>query len=252
MEFLVFQLQAPLSSWGDTAVGEYRGSYEHPGESAVIGLLAAALGIVRENEPAHAALQRGYRFAVGVQSGGSLLRDYHTTQVAGRATLKRRPHATRADELSVPKDDLTTILSTRDYRQNAACLVAVQAREGAPQSLAALAQALAKPRFVLYLGRKSCPPAVPLHAQVIEAASAWAAFGDYLTRLDASREANKDPRGKPPLEPSSALIRLIWGNGVEAGVAPDFSAPRKDRMIRRKGWQFGDRIEHAAMLTKGE
>ena len=34
MEFLVFQLQAPLSSWGDTAVGEYRGSFEHPGESA--------------------------------------------------------------------------------------------------------------------------------------------------------------------------------------------------------------------------
>ena len=58
MKFLVFQLQAPLSSWGDTAVGEYRGSYEHPGESALIGLLGAALGIRREDEAAHTILFR--------------------------------------------------------------------------------------------------------------------------------------------------------------------------------------------------
>jgi len=43
MDFLVFQLQAPLASWGDTAVGEYRGSYEYPGESALLGLLAAVI-----------------------------------------------------------------------------------------------------------------------------------------------------------------------------------------------------------------
>ena len=252
MEFLVFQLQAPLSSWGDTAVGEYRGSYEHPGESTLIGLLGAALGIRREDEVAHTALRQGYGFAVGVQSGGKLLRDYHTAQVPGRVALKGRPHATRRDELGVPKDELNTILSTRDYRQEAASLIAIQPRSDAPYSFDELAGALRKPRFVLYLGRKSCPPAAPLHPVVITADSALAAFEEYRKRFNDQRDAHKDRHGRLPLEPSGELIRLVWGDGVEAGISADLSAPRKDRLIRRQGWQFGDRTEHVALLGEGD
>lgn len=251
MEFLVFQLQAPLSSWGDTAVGEYRGSYEYPGESALIGLLGAALGIRREDEVAHAALRQGYGFAVGVRSSGKLLRDYHTAQVPGRAAMKGRPHATRQDELGVPKGDLNTILSTRDYRQEAASLIAIQPRIDAPYALEDLADALRKPRFVLYLGRKSCPPAAPLHPVVISADSALAAFEEYRKRFNDQRDAHKDRHGRLPLEPIVELIRLVWGDGVEAGASADLSAPRKDRLIRRQGWQFGDRTEHVALLREG-
>lgn len=252
MAFLVFQLQAPLSSWGDTAVGEYRGSYDYPGESALIGLLGAALGIRREDDAAHAALRQGYGFAIGVQSAGKLLRDYHTAQVPGRVALKGRPHVTRRDELAVPKPDLNTILSTRDYRQDAACLVAVQARGVAPYSLEVLADGLRQPRFVLYLGRKSCPLAAPLHPQVIDVGSALDAFHEYGKRLDAQRETHKDKYGRVPLEDFGKLIRLVWGDGVESGVAADLSAPRKDRLIRRQGWQFGDRTEHTHLLPKGD
>lgn len=252
MEFIIFQLQAPLSSWGDTAVGEYRGSYDHPGESALIGLLGAALGVRREDESAHARLRIGYGFAIGVLSPGQLLSDYHTAQVPGRAALKGRPHATRRDELAVPKSELNTILSTRDYRQNASSLVAVLARDNAPYTLQNLADKLRKPRFVLYLGRKSCPPAAPLYPQVIDAESALAAFNEYGTRLNAQLEALKDRRGRVPLEPTGKVTRLYWGDGVNAGVGADLSAPRKDRLIRRQGWQFGDRTEHTALLETGD
>ena len=252
MAFLVFQLQAPLSSWGDTAVGEYRGSYDHPGESALVGLLGAALGIRREDESAHAGLRIGYGFAVGVLSPGQLLRDYHTVQVPGRAALKGRPDATRRDELAVPKSDLNTILSTRDYRQNASSLVAVLARENAPYTLQNLADKLRQPRFVLYLGRKSCPPAAPLYPQVIDVDSARAAFNEYGTRLNAQLETLKDRRGRLPLEPTGKVTRLYWGDGVNAGVGADLSAPRKDRLIRRRNWQFGDRTEHTALLETGD
>ena len=236
MQFLVFQLCAPLSSWGDTAVGEHRGSREHPGESALIGLLGAALGIRRDDEVAHAALRDGYRFAVGVVSPGQLLRDYHTAQVPGRAALKGRPHATRRDELNVPKADLNTILSTRDYRQDAAYVVAVQPQAGAPYPLDELAQRLREPRFVLYLGRKCCPPAAPLAPLVVEAVSAHAAFAAYR------------PTGDDPV----ILRSMAWGDGVEAGVPPHLSTPRKDRMIRRRSWQFADRTEHVALLAKDD
>ncbi len=251
MQYLVFQLLAPLASWGEVAVGEYRGSHDYPGESALLGLLGAALGIRRDDEAAQAALRDAYGFAVGVLCTGSLLRDYHTAQVPGRAALKGRPHATRRDELAMPKRELNTILSTRDYRQNAACLVAVQCKVGGapPHTLDALAEALRTPRFVLYLGRKSCPPAAPLAPQVLDAASAREALEAYrqagLQRLQALAV-----KTHPPLEPLTEIVRLVWGDGVQAGAEPDLSVARKDRVIRRKSWQFGDRTEHSKLLQE--
>lgn len=249
MAFLVFQLQAPLAAWGDTAIGEYRGSQNWPGESALVGLLGAALGIRREDDVAHASMSRGYGFAVGVLLQGALLRDYHTAQVPGRAALKKRPNATRRDELAVPKDELNTILSTRDYRQNVGYLIAIQPLAGAPHDLPALAAALARPRFVLYLGRKSCPLAAPLHPQVIEGESALTAFETYREQLASRVAAHTDRWGRPLLESPARLERLVWGNGLMAGIPADLSAPRKDRIIRRGGWQFGDRTEHVAILA---
>lgn len=236
MQLLVFQLQAALAAWGDVAVGEYRGTREHPGASALVGLLGAALGVRRDDEAGHAALRDGYAFAVGTVSAGKLLRDYHTAQVPGRSDLKGRPHRTRRDELAVPKRDLNTILSARDYRQGAAWAVAVQPLPGAPHTLEALALALRQPRFVLYLGRKCCPPAAPLAPIVAETASALAALAAYLAAAD----------------PPATLHSLAWADDVEAGLAPHLSVLRKDRMIRRRSWQFGDRTEHLALLAEDD
>jgi CRISPR system Cascade subunit CasD len=241
MDYLVFQLQAPLVAWGETAVGEFRPTANYPSESALLGLLAAALGIRREDEDAHAALRVGYGFAIGVLSSGHLLRDYHTAQVPGRVALKNRPHNSRRDELSLPKHDLNTILSTRDYRQDAASLVAVQDRDGAPHALSELAQALAKPRFTLYLGRKACPPALPLNPQVIVAKNA-------LLALQAYQQALVDRGGGPAL----ALERMVWGEGIELGTAYDIEFVRKDRVLSRKHWQFGDRVEYVALKPQVE
>ncbi len=236
MPFLIFQLQAALAAWGDVAVGEFRGSRDQPGASALIGMLGAALGVRREDEAAHAALRDGYRFSVGTVATGQLLRDYHTAQVPSRTALKGRPHHTRRDELNLPRHELNTILSTRDYRQNAAWAVAVQALPGAPHRLDALAAALREPRFVLYLGRKCCPPAAPLAPRLSDAESAHAALIAYLAAAD----------------PPATLRTLAWCDGMPAGVPAHLSAPRKDRLIRRQGWQFGDRTEHLALLAEDD
>lgn len=251
MQYMVFQLLAPLASWGEVAVGEYRGSHDYPGESALLGLLGAALGVRRDDEAAQVALREAYGFAVGVLSTGSLLRDYHTAQVPGRTALKGRPHATRRDELAMPRCDINTILSTRDYRQNAACLVAVQCNAGhtAPHTLDALAEALRTPRFVLYLGRKSCPPAAPLAPRVLDAASARAALEAYR-QASIERLQTLAVKTRLSLEPLAEIVQLVWGDGVQAGAEPDLSVARKDRVIRRKSWQFGDRTEHSKLLQE--
>jgi CRISPR system Cascade subunit CasD len=191
---------------------------------------------------------------VGVLSQGRLLRDYHTAQVPSHTDLKKRPHATRRDELSLPNSDLNTILSSRDYRQDAAALVAVQAVANAPYSLAQLAEALKKPKFVLYLGRKSCPVAVPLHPRVISAETISTSFSDYQQQL-ADLWQQQLPKHTEPN--NLAVQKIAWGDNFGAddlsiiGVKRDLSITRKDQVITRQGWQFADRSEHIALLVKG-
>lgn len=253
METLIFQLRAPLSSWGEVAVGEYRPSAEYPSQSAIHGLLGAALGIDRDDDAAQTALRTGYRLAVGMLSQGRLLRDYHTAQVPGRTDLKKRPHATRRDELSLPKTDLNTILSSRDYRQDAAALVAVQIMANAPYSLAQLAEALKRPKFVLYLGRKSCPVDAPLHPRVLNAETINTAFSDYQQQL-ADLWQQQLPKHTEPN--NFSVQKIAWGDdfGTDdlsvVGVKRDLSVTRKDQVITRQGWQFADRSEHIALLVK--
>lgn len=241
MNYLIFQLQAPLSAWGETAVGEYRPSANYPSESALIGLLGAALGIDRSDEEQHHILRDELFFAIGVQSAGRLLRDYQTAQVPGRVSLKNRPHHTRRDELDMPKEDLNTILSTRDYRQDAACLVAVQAKSDASLSLADLAQAIQQPKFVLYIGRKACPPSLPLWPQVIEA-------DNVLQAMEAYRGMLAERTG----ESVASVERLTWGAGINAGLQHDLKLVRKDRLLSRMRWQFGDRQEFVTLLSHKE
>ena len=245
MQTLVFQLQAPMAAWGEPAVGGYRASASYPGKSALAGLLGAALGLRRGEQTAELhGLLDGYRYAVAVRSEGGLLRDYHTSQVPSQATLKRYPHASRRDELNVPQADLNTILSTRDYRSNGDWLVAVEATESAAYSLGELMAVLKEPRFVLYLGRKSCPPAAPLFPQVLEAESVYQAFRQYETLLDQRHAALGEPE-----KTASSIQKLIWEEGMTAGLEHDLRTWRKDRLIQRDNWQFGDRIELIAMMS---
>lgn len=244
MNFLLFRLYAPLASWGDVAVGEFRPSYGYPGRSALLGLIGAALGIDRSDESGHRQLDDGLGFAVAVYSEGTLLRDYHTAQVSGAADLKRRPHRTRADELAVPRHDLNTILSTRDYRQDALSVVGAWLRAAATGvDLDELHGALERPRFTLYLGRKACPTALPLSPQVVEAA-------DFRTALSLARF--------PAIEDAALLnlpaqpLRVAWEDGSAVGWPQSFSVPRKDAPLSRRRWQFGDRTERVALIAAAE
>lgn len=244
--FLVFQLQAPFSSWGEVAVGEYRGSAAHPSVSAIVGLLGAALGLERTDEESLDHLRDSYGFAVGILMEGRLLRDYHTAQVPSRSELSDRPRATRRQELDV--QNLETILSTRDYQQDAMSLVALQVRAGAQafRSLEEMAAALRRPIFTLYLGRKACPPAAPLWPQVIPAISALAAFDTFRARFETRRSQVPE---STVIEPMPAPIRMAFDDYIAAGAPKDITTWRKDRVIRRAGWLFGDRQEHTSFLA---
>jgi len=242
MKFLLFRLYAPLASWGDVAVGEFRPSHGYPGRSALLGLIGAALGIERSDEDGHRRLDEALAFAVAVYSEGALLRDYHTAQVPGAAALKRRPHRTRADELAMPRHELNTVLSRRDYRQDAVSIAGACLRAGhAAPDLETIRAALQRPRFSPYLGRKACPPALPLSPQIVAADTFRAAIA--AAALPALDELPGDSL-------PSAPVRVAWEDGIEAGWPLSFSVPRKDAPRSRRRWQFGDRTELVALIDR--
>ncbi|SFT37158.1 type I-E CRISPR-associated protein Cas5/CasD [Halomonas saccharevitans] len=235
-EYLVFRLYAPLASWGEAAVGETRPTATHPGRSAIIGLLGAALGIRRDDDAGQQALNDSVRIAVKQRSPGTLLRDYHTAQVP--STQTKVTYRTRRDELNAPRKAINTILSSRDYRGDGLWTVAVWATEAATISLEALQAALERPRFTLYLGRKACPLAAPLAPRRMPAETLRAALDSDFAPIDP---------GEQRLLRLSDDVIYYWEGGA-AGLDGEASGVESndvwDQPLNRRRWQFGPRVEY--------
>lgn len=236
-DYLVFQLYGPLAAWGEPAVGEVRHTNPIPGRSAILGLLTAALGIRREEEARLSELHGHYRIAVRQLRESQWLRDYHTVQVP-RENRKLR-YATRRDELRLAPDELQTILSTREYRCDAYYLIAIELTDGAPYTLEQLRRALQQPVFPLYLGRKSCPPGLPLAACCMQGELAQV-FKDAESIL------------YPLLQPRDGWgVSCFWEGKAEiVGMQLQQSIMRSDQPLSRKRWQFASRLQHQGRLVE--
>jgi CRISPR system Cascade subunit CasD len=251
--FLFFQLAGPMASWGGIAVGEDRGSAPHPSRSAVLGILASALGIRRREEDRLRTLAQACRVAVVVVDPGSFLRDYHTTQVPSCTDAKGWPLRTRRDELDLvawlrPNKGKAgeAILSSRDYRCDGQWIIGIQAASSDPVfSLDAFRRALLEPQLCLFLGRKACSPSLPLAPQIIEAETLVDGLGRIrfgkIGEVAASRRLGTGPRS----------IGLYWEPGMDVGFEPRETVERRDDPLSRQRWQFRPRLEHHAPLPEG-
>lgn len=244
--FLLFRLYGVLASWGEIAVGERRGSWSRPSKSALLGLVGAALGIERRDSGRLAALAAGYGIATRVDAPGIPLRDYHTAQTAREADLKKlrrrdpRP-LTRRRVLLVERPE--TILSQRDYYADALYTVALWTRDGAPLPLEDLRSALRSPRFALYLGRKSCPPALPLAPEVVVAE-------DLLDALSAYRPPEPIESLRTILNRHNTPTLLAWEDSIVPAVKLErlHTERRRDAPGDRLRWHFAEREEEVAVL----
>lgn len=145
MATLLLRCVAPLQAWDTQSRFGVRTTGREPSKSGVVGLLGAALGRPR-TEPISdlAALRMGVR----VDKEGNLLRDWHT---AGKGGYLKAGG-------SIERKNLIT--STRYYLSDAAFLVGL---EGDRTLLAGLHAALKDPHWLLFLGRKACPPSLPVY-----------------------------------------------------------------------------------------
>jgi CRISPR system Cascade subunit CasD len=232
-DFLTCVLAAPIGAMGSLAVGERRGTWDRPGRSAVLGLVAACLGLERDDEAAHQALEADYGMALRVERLGPVLADYHTAQVPPQR--RGRTFRTRREELAAP--DLGTILSRRDYHVDVVVFVALWPREAAPRwSLKAIADAMREPQFVPYLGRRACPLMLPLAPEIVAAADPAAAL---------AARAEQD-RGLQLLSMRPATGPVVTLDAVDArrfGLSYQRVELRRDALASRQRWQFNLREE---------
>jgi len=157
MSVLLLRLSGPMQSWGSRSRFTERDTEREPTKSGVIGLLCAALGKPRMEEPEDgfpalsdlAALKMGVR----VDREGDVRRDYQTAGGGSWPGVKSYGVATADGKSRKPE------VSNRYYLADAVFLVGL---EGSFELLSRLHRALGEPVWPLYLGRKSYVPGEPV------------------------------------------------------------------------------------------
>lgn len=149
----LLHLHGPMMSFADTGYGQIRESGPFPSRSSVLGIVAAALGVERDS-PRLVELHRDCRVHVARISRGSRLVDYHTVLVAGYDDYD--PARLRREGVAGKNPTLTW----RSYHLGAHFVAMVEPES---QELAdEIRGGLADPEYVAFLGRRSCPPSIPL------------------------------------------------------------------------------------------
>lgn len=133
MKTLTIKLTAPLQSYGNEATFERRTTNTFPTKSAVIGMVAAALGYRRTDRRILAL--NDLNFAVRIDQAGRGLTDYQTVEW---------------------KQD-TRKITYRDYIQDAVFVVALGSDDDSLMD--EIKVALKHPKFQLFLGRRANAPA---------------------------------------------------------------------------------------------
>jgi len=256
MKYLLFQCYAPLVSWGTIAIGGERLTFRHPKKSTVIGLIAAALGIKREEEEKNMELTQSIGFAAKVLSSGTILNDFHTVQIP--KPNKNIFFNTRKEELEYNKLKIKTVLSNREYLCDALSIVAIWLKDD-NFKISSLRKALRYPVFSLYIGRKSCTPALPLNPLVFERDTLKKALDSYKINFPLYINFNSDNIIKKRIGNfhrsvlEENIISYYWEKCDHSGLTAMQKNIRYDVPTSRKRWQFTYRYEYLATeQNKGE
>ncbi|MHB8455720.1 MAG: type I-E CRISPR-associated protein Cas5/CasD [Acidiferrobacterales bacterium] len=144
MPTLLLRLVGPMQSWGTTSRFDQRDTGKEPSKSGVVGLLAAALGINRDN---WTDLEPLTHLSIGIR---------HDRPAVPKCDYQTAQHIISADRSKIHE----TAVTTRDYLADAAFLVGLECDERS--LLERIHAALRDPFWPLALGRKSYVPSEPI------------------------------------------------------------------------------------------
>ena len=218
-EYLVWTIAGPMGSFGESARAERQRTALMPPKSALVGMVAAALGVERGDDGAHEALNR-CGFAVQSLGESAPLRDFHTVQSVPESVTGT---ATRGAAIAGAGRNVHTLITLRDYRTDIAMRATMWA-DTPRWTLAEVAQALRAPAFTLSIGRKYCPLASPTCPRLVRA----------RTPLEALAES------APPIWMPSVRPGLVCSDPFPGG-SPERVDRRPSEVLSRAQWHFATR-----------
>lgn len=142
MATLLLRLAAPLQAWGSDSKFNIRNTEREPTKSGVIGMIAAAMGIQRNDSTELLEPLAKLKFGIRVDREGKLLKDFHMVHEYKNGKM----------------DD--SHLTSRYYLSDAVFLAGLESED--KDYLEEIVKALNKPVYPLFLGRRSCPITLPL------------------------------------------------------------------------------------------
>lgn len=216
-EFLLIRLDGPLQAWGDVALDAKRPTLGFPTRSALAGLIASALGWRYRDGARTTQLQDALRLAVRQDRAPARLIDYQTVDL-GRENSgwTRWGVEKRGGAFSTG-----THILDKEYLADASFVVALTLGPDSPVGLDEIEHALQQPARPLFLGRKSCPPALPLLEGRVEAETSYDAL-----RVAKLHEGHEDPPLRCWYEPGDGPDLNEWVQGIRVSDRRDFLTDR--------------------------
>ena len=209
---LLIRLAGPMQSWGAGDRFDVRFTEREPTKSGVIGLVCAALGRSRAAPVDDLA---ALRFGVRVDREGRIERDYHTAGSDDRGVMLARGHVAQR-----------IVVSSRYYLADADFLAGLEGDD--VESLTEIDRALRRPRWHVFLGRKSFVPSLPVALPLPGGVR-------HDTDLESALRSEQWPSpGRPaedtPPERLRAVLEVRGGTGrsrsMDQPVGPAFATRR--------------------------
>ena len=188
MKQLALYLRAPLQSWGAASKFGDRGTIDVPTRSGLLGLIAAACGIDKNDEARDREwLARAAKLKMTVVAfrRGDRMTDYHTV---GARYDKDDPWERRMIPVTAEGKPRGTDLTNRDYLADS-IFGAVLAGDDA--LVGEMSEGLADPVWGVWLGRKSCVPTEPILVGVFDSDEAARKALDARLRASLERGGGK-------------------------------------------------------------
>lgn len=197
MKTIILKFSGPLQSWGTGSHFETRDTARYPTKSAVIGLIAGALGYRRDETEKTQRLNE-LSFGVRIEQRGTLLKDYH-----------------------IAKSSNQTYVTNRYYLQDAVFLAMLSHEDSS--WIDTVAKALASPVFPPYMGRRSAPVDSEFIQGIVE--------DDLLSTIKSYRWQASEWYQKK-LSRERKLDRIMLDAYVDGSLLDDSSPPmfQRDRV----------------------
>lgn len=205
MKVLILRLDAPLVSFGASAVDHHGVVQRFPTLSLLTGLVANALGWDHRDADRLDGLQERIRYAARIDRSGHALVDYQTVDLGQDHMRPELCGWTTRGVVSSRGGGSSdgTHIRQMHYRADSVHSVALTLTGDEWPSVVDVADALREPARPLFIGRKCCLPASPILVDSLEASSLLGALAS-------------SPRS---MRADSGTLPAAWWDGDEAEAA---------------------------------